>query len=204
MKTILKAKISIAALKALKKELTIREIARLLPALTKMQGKGEPFGHLSPPESDKDKESRALIADAVLLYRALCAFKLQPDAERITRSVICESAVAQLKYLVPIIDKKQLSALNEEEKKLKFCEIIAKFPNADYKIVKAEGKEYHYDITRCRLVELIEAVGHPELKDAFCAGDGLFFSRHQPEIVFERGNTIGEGKEACEFRFTIK
>lgn len=204
MKTLLKVKIGCAALKALKKELTVREIVKILPALTKMKQNGEPFGHLSAPQSEKDKESRALIADAILLYRALCAFKLQPDAERITRNVIIESAVAQLKYLVPIIGKKELAALTEEKKRLKFCGIVAKFPNADYRIVKAEGKEYHFDITRCRLVELIVAAGHPELKDAFCAGDGLFFTAYQPEILFGRESTIGEGKDTCEFRFNIK
>ncbi len=204
MNIVLKVKIGSAAIKALKKELTIREIIKILPAFNKMKQNGEPFGQLPSTESEKDMESRALIADAVLLYRVLCLIKPQSEAERIIRTVICESAVAQLKVLVPKIGNKELASLSEEGKRLKFCEIISKFPNADYKIVKAESGEYYYDITRCRLVELIEAAGHPELKDAFCAGDGQYFLRYQPEVLFGRGSTIGEGKENCEFRFKLK
>jgi hypothetical protein len=204
MNAMLKLKISRAALSALKNELSVDGIVKLLPAMLKLKMRGEPFASLSAPESKKDKESRALIADAVLLYRALLKYKPQPDAERITRAVITDAAIAQLKYLIPSIDKKTIETLNEEQKRQMFCDIIAKFPNAEYEIVKAEGKEYHYDITRCRLAELITAVGHPELRDAFCAGDGLYFARCQPAISFARESTIGEGHPTCPFRFTVK
>lgn len=204
MNPILKLKIGQAALAELKKELTGGEIVKILPAIIKMKARGEPFGALPKPQSQKDKESRALIADAVLLYRALLKFKPQPDAERVTRAVIREGAVAQLRYLIPAISRQTLESLNAQEKRRMFCEIIAKFPNAEYQIVKAEGKDYQYDITRCRLVELMEAVGYPELKDAFCAGDGMYFDLHQPEISFGRESTIGDGQQTCKFRFTVK
>lgn len=204
MNPILRLKIGRAALAELKNELKAGEIIKVLPQIVIMKARGEPFGGLPGPESGKDKESRALIADAILLYRALLKIKPLPDAERITRAVIREGAVAQLSYLIPEISRQTLDSLEEREKRMMFCGIIAKFPNAEYQIVKAEGKEYYYDITRCRLVELIESAGHPELKDAFCAGDGLYFELRQPEISFARESAIGEGNETCKFRFTVK
>lgn len=204
MNLILKLKIGCAALSVLRKELSTREIIKILPAIIKMKVGKKPFKDFPLPQSKKDKESRKLIADAILLYRALLKKYPQADAERIMRSVICHAAVAQLKYLIPVIDEKTLNSLNQDEKRQMFCDIIAKFPNADYEIIKAEGKEYHYDITRCRLVELIELSGHPELKDAFCAGDGLYFCCHQPQIAFDCQSKIGDGAKTCQFRFTLK
>lgn len=204
MKLRIKSKIELAAFRVLKAELGLNQLLKILPLLNKRKKKGEPFNNLPPPITEKDKESRALIGDAILLYRALGEVLSQQQAEHITRKVITESAVAQLSCLVPKLKKAELNRMSEQEKRQKFTEIIDKFPNADYVIVKAEEDLYHYNITRCRLVELIVAAGHPELSNAFCAGDGLFFERHQPDIEFNRDTMIGEGCKQCEFRFKVK
>lgn len=200
----IKIKIKLAAIKTLKKEIGIKNMLMILPELIKKQKRGEPFGSFAPPLSQKDKESRELIGEAILLYRILQKIVKQSEAEQIIRKVIIESAVAQLSCLVPKMTKAQLNAMSDDAKKREFCNIVSKFPNADFEVIKAEGNEYFYDITRCRLVELIDAVGHPELKNAFCAGDGVYFDRHQPDLEFKREAMIGEDCKTCEFRFYIK
>ena len=122
MKLAIKAKIEIAAIKVLKKELGLNKLLPLLPSLNKRKKNGEPFNALPPPETEKDKESRALIGDAILLYRVLMESFEQKEAERIVRNVICESAVAQLSCLVPKLTKKELCTLSENEKKQKFTD----------------------------------------------------------------------------------
>ena len=51
---------------------------------------------------------------------------------------------------------------------------------------------------------LIVKAGHPELKDAFCNGDVIYFERYQPNLTFKRPQKIGSGDDVCEFIFEIK
>jgi hypothetical protein len=204
MNILLSLKIKFTAVKTLKKELGLKHLIKLLPGLSKRTKAGEPWRGMAEPQSDKDRESRALIGEAILLYRELKAILSPSEAERVVRIVIRESAVTQLKNLVPVICACEVSKLSLEEQRKAFTDIVDQFPNADYRMEKTVEGEYSYTITRCRLVELIEACGHPELRDAFCAGDGLFFERHQPEVSFNRPTTIGGGDEGCLFKFILK
>jgi hypothetical protein len=193
-----------AAIGVLRKELGWKRLLRLIPGLSKRQKLGEPWTGMSPPEDQKDRDSRALIGDAILLYRELQRLEPSVDAERIVRRGIIESAIMQLYTLIPQLSKAAILKLAPEERKNRFCGIVAQFPNADWNLTKADETEFGYLIHRCRLVELIVAAGHPELKDAFCAGDGIYFERHQPEIGFSRPTMIGKGDPGCEFNFSLK
>lgn len=204
MNALLSIKIKLTAVKVLRKEIGTKKLLKLLPGLNKRAKAGEPWQNMPSPESEKDKESRLLIGEAILLYRELKQVMPAIEAEKAVREVIKESAITQLRYLVPVICAKQVSELNLEEQKQTFTSIVDKFPNADWRIERAEQGDFAYTITRCRLAELIIAAGHPELKDAFCAGDGLFFERHQPEVSFNRPTTIGGADEGCLFEFKLK
>lgn len=203
MNLILSLKIKKAAVSVLRKEIGMSALLKLLPALKRRQKLKEPWGGMEIPKERKDIESRELIGEAILLYREL--LNIVPDrAEEIVRKVIIESAVTQLSSLVPKLDRAKINLLTLDERREKFCSIINQFPNADWVINKAEDNLYSYSIIRCRLVELINAAGHPELSDAFCAGDGVYFDRYQEDIVFDRPSKIGSGDEICEFNFQIK
>ncbi len=192
-----------AAIKVLRKELGWKQLLGLVRELSKNKKRGEPWKDLPAPVDRKEEESRELIGDAILLYRALLKKRPQPEAERIIREVIVESAVMQLYSLVPRFSKERINELPAEERKEKFCSLINQFPNADWEINKISEQEYSYFITRCRLVELIIAVGHPELQDAFCEGDGVYFERYQTDINFSRPTKIGSGDDVCDFVFRI-
>lgn len=196
-------RIKIAAAKTLIKEAGFAKVHKILKGMKKRKKENQPFGDMPPVNDKKDIESRKLIGDAILLYRELK--DIYPErAEEIARKVITASAIAQLKTLIPIINKRKTLKLDKQKRKEVFCNIINRFPNADWKIKNAEDFEYSFIIKRCRLVELIEAAGHPELKDAFCEGDGIYFSNYQGDVNFSRPYKIGSGDEICDFNFEIK
>lgn len=200
---IIDVKIKLTAVKVLIKEIGFLKLMKVAPALPKGAKNGEPFGKLPAPQDEKDVNSRKLIAEAILLYRELLKIYPQPKAEEIIRKVILESAITQLKCLIPKLKKEKLIRLSEEERTKYFCGIISKFPNTDWRLVKGDTNHVHISISRCRLVELFDSVGHPELRDSCCTGDIEYFKRRQKEIVFDRDGTIGEGCQSCEFHFKL-
>jgi hypothetical protein len=197
------SRIKNAAIKILIKELGFKRLMQIAPKLSARKKRGEPWQGLPLPQDSKDKASRALIEDAILLYRELLLIISQSEAERIIRNVIIESAIMQLYSLIPTLTKEAIAKLTPDQRKEQFCQIINQFPNADWTIQKVEPWKYQYYITRCRLVELIQATGHPELKNAFCAGDGIYFERYQKEVAFNRSQKIGDGASYCDFIFEV-
>jgi len=204
MNIILKIKIKITAFKVLKKEVSMKEIIFLVKEMESLKGKGEPWKDLPNAETNKDFESRELIGEAILLYRALQIFKDKTEAEKIVRNVITRSAVAQLGFLIPTVKKTKLLKMIPEERSLFFKGIVDKFPNAEYTLVEESEEKFKFYITKCRLVELIINAGHPELSDAFCSGDGVYFSECQPDIEFFREEMLGKGCEKCDFEFRLR
>jgi len=203
-KYVMTIRITITALKVLKSYFGLKTIFSLVHSLMSQQRKGEPWLDLPPPQKDKDKNSRALIGDSILIYRALLDRLSKKKAKSIIREVILEASIIQLYCLVPIIHKDEILSKNQEERNRELSEMIEKFPNTDWKVLQSSENSFGYRITRCRLVELIKSVGHPELSDAFCQGDGVYFERHQPDFIFKRPSLIGAGDNYCDFIFILK
>ena len=82
--------------------------------------------------------------------------------------------------------------------------LVDRFPNTDWKMTNCTEQEVTVCMTRCRIVELLDAVGCPELRNACCAGDKLYFDMYQKDINFKRDTMIGEGDKQCDFIFSIK
>ena len=171
--------------------------------MNKRKRAGEPFKDFPAPESDKDKESRELIYEAILLYRELKRI-IPQSAQSVIRKVITASAVAQLNALIPRLKKKKINSMLNDELKQKLIKIVGHFPNAEWEVEKAEDGEFIFKIIKCRLVQLITGAGHPELSDAFCQGDKAYFDKYQKDIIFIRDLKIGSGDSYCDFRFKIK
>lgn len=198
---IIDIKIKLTAVKTLVGEIGFGKLMKSLPALSKGTRKGGPFAALGKPETKKDADSRALIAEAVILYRILLTYYPQPEAERIIRKVIIDAAIKQLSLLIPRLRAEELNALSAEERTACYCGIIDKFPNTDWELRRDTPEEVAIDVTRCRLVELFDSVGQSELRDCCCHGDALYFKEFQPEIDFCRTTTIGSGCSCCDFAF---
>jgi len=203
---VMNLRIAWAAFKVLKEELGWKKTLALLPALTKLQKQGKPWDELKEPQSRKDRESRALIGDAILVYRILRSWEefTEQRAEKIVKKMIKEAALQQLFALIPQFKKETLEQVPEEKREAVLSSIVEKFPNTDWHVVEVKKNRIVYHITRCRLVELVQKLGHPELSDAFCPGDITYFEEYQPNIKLIRPCTIGiDEEEYCDFQFEI-
>ncbi len=201
---VMNLRITLAAAKVLFKSVGFKTTISLVKELGKQRKQGEPWKALPPPQDLKDNASRKLIGDAILLYRALSAKMGKDKAEKIIKQTILESAIMQLYSMVPRIDKTKILSKPTEERERSITNLVEKFPNTDWELLEASETSFAYRITRCRLVDLVIELGYPELRDAFCPGDAIYFERFQPDIVFSRPQNIGEGDKCCDFIFELK
>ncbi|MFX0102791.1 MAG: L-2-amino-thiazoline-4-carboxylic acid hydrolase [Candidatus Hodarchaeota archaeon] len=199
-----KLKMSLAAIGALRKELGFKQTLSVISTFLKMKRRGEPFKGFEPPGNSKDRGSRDQLGDAILVYRALLDRLPREEAERITREVILAGAMAFLRGTVPVLRREEILSKTKEEQEALLTSIIEKFPNPDWEIVETTETSFFYRITRCRFPEMLEKLGHPELSNAFCAADELYFNEYQSDIDLERTTMIGAGDKCCDFLFSLK
>lgn len=197
-------KIKLSALKFLKKEIGFSKLMKVIFNLGFEELKGEPYKNLEKSKDKKDKESRKLIKEAILIYRLLLKYYSEKEAEEIFRNLITTAAITQLKCLIPKIKYEDLKEMAREDRKIYYCDIINKFPNTDWRLESDTEDRVNISVYRCRLVEIFDAVGLSHLRDSCCEGDALFFEKHQPDIDFKRTTTIASGKDICDFQFDIK
>lgn len=67
--------------------------------------------------------------------------------------------------------------------------------------VQCDGKEIHFDMTRCIYKDICDKEGCSELCAVFCENDDIAFSGLMPKIRFERSGTLGKGADCCDFHF---
>lgn len=61
-----------------------------------------------------------------------------------------------------------------------------------------------FNVTRCRYAEMYRALGIPELGALFsCDRDGTMVQGFNPDIGFQRTQTIMSGASHCDFRYTL-
>lgn len=201
---IMNFRITWAGLKVLWKNLSLNQLIKLLSFLDQEKKKGSPWDVLPPAESQKDRDSRALIGDAIIIYRFLKENFPADHALTITNSLIQFAAIAQLDSLIPCISRQKIEALSHAEQEKILTHIINQFPNTDWEILASSDRAFTYRIVRCRLVELVDQLGLPELREAFCPGDAIYFQDYQPDLIFERPSTIAHTQNYCDFIFRLK
>ncbi len=197
-------RMTLTAAGVLRRHLGFRGLIKLLESLKRRKEVGEPWQGLPPPVEKKDIDSRAQIGDAILLYRALRERMPPADAERILREVVTASSVTHLRTTLPRIRQVDLIDKTRPQREAMLAKLVARFPNSEWTILESTDEKFVFRIHRCRFPELLAQVGHPELSDAFCKGDELYFRQHQPEIDFERPGTIGGGAASCDFIFKFR
>ena len=194
----------IAAISLLNKRLGVLATTSVLGALMFRQVKGQPWRGLPSPADEKEKLTREQAGPAILLYRVLCDRMPQQDALDLTADIATEGALIFLRQTIPTIRAAEMNALSDEQR-LEFLQgIQGKFFNADAGDYTIGETDFSFLIQRCRFPELCKATGHPELAPVFCKGDGLFFERHQPEVLFSREHTLARDGQPCDFSFQLK
>ncbi len=74
----------------------------------------------------------------------------------------------------------------------------------EIKVLKHDGRELHFDVTRCRYAELYKALDIPELGKIFsCNRDFALIKGFNPKATLRRTQTIMEGEVFCDFRYTF-
>lgn len=71
-------------------------------------------------------------------------------------------------------------------------------------VLEQTSNSYYFNITRCPYYEKYRATGLVEYGVAFsCCRDKPFARGFHPQLKLERSQTIMEGAEYCDFRYTL-
>lgn len=71
-------------------------------------------------------------------------------------------------------------------------------------VIEQTEDVFAFNVTRCRYAEMYKALGIPELGALFsCNRDGTMVEGFNPDITFERTQTIMGGADHCDFRYTL-
>jgi hypothetical protein len=74
----------------------------------------------------------------------------------------------------------------------------------EMEVVEQTADVFAFNVTRCRYAEMYKELGIPELGALFsCNRDGTMVQGFNPDITFERSQTIMGGASHCDFRYTL-
>ncbi len=72
-------------------------------------------------------------------------------------------------------------------------------------VLEKTENRYHYNIVSCKYANMYRELGLEELGFIFsCGRDGKMFGGFNPDIKFERTQTIMQGAEHCDFRLSLE
>lgn len=87
-----------------------------------------------------------------------------------------------------------------------FIDISALWEKGDaikLKIHKQTPTEYVFDVVRCQYAEMYKEMGLHEIGHLLsCQRDATFCQGYNPDMTFERTQTIMQGASHCDFRYT--
>ena len=121
----------LASLPVLLREVGLLDALRLGARVKAAVSRGEPYLGWPEPADAKERDSRAQIGAAILLYRDLTRLRGADEALRITREVVIEAACAQLRRQIGPLRREMLAQLSEDERTRFAQERGDKFVNAD-------------------------------------------------------------------------
>ncbi len=71
-------------------------------------------------------------------------------------------------------------------------------------VIEQSDSKYHYNIVRCRYADMYKELGLADMGFVFsCGRDGKMFGGFNPDIKFDRTQTIMQGAEYCDFRLSL-
>ena len=69
-------------------------------------------------------------------------------------------------------------------------------------VLRDDGEAFEFDVTRCRFAEMYARLGLADLGGLLsCARDAAMIDGFNPEIAFQRTQTIMAGAPHCDFRY---
>jgi len=191
-----------AALRVLVEELGWVGALRVGASVQVAALRGQPFADLPRATDRKERGSRDQAGPAVLLFRSLARRVGNAEARRITGRAVEVGSIAFLSRTLGRLDRDALDRMDEAERDGWAREKADAFPNAEIEWKEVGRRRVVFEVTSCRLVELVAHAGHPELAGLFCAGDARYFGEVEPGTELVRPTTIAGGSDRC--RFTIQ
>ncbi len=82
--------------------------------------------------------------------------------------------------------------------------LVGRFFNAHIESVDTSEQTIRFEVSHCRFVTLVRALGRPHLAPLFCAADSLYFERPGTPATLTRRGTLALGAPACDFLLTLK
>lgn len=71
-------------------------------------------------------------------------------------------------------------------------------------VIESSKEKLRFNVTRCRYAEMYKSMGLANLGEHLsCNRDGKFCTGFNPDIKFERNQTIMEGSEYCDFHYEL-
>ena len=71
-------------------------------------------------------------------------------------------------------------------------------------VIEKSDSQYHYNIVRCKYADMYKELGLADMGFVFsCGRDGKMFGGFNPDIKFERSQTIMQGADYCDFRLSL-
>lgn len=195
----------LAALKVLWARLGAWPALGLGLRLTLAKMGGAPFAELARATDSDERQSRAQIGPAILLYRLLLGRGMgQPEAFALVREVVLAAGVVFMGQTLGSLTRADLEGLDEDERRA-FAEARGRlFFNAELRWDHVGTDEVRFTALSCRFPALCDAVGAPELAPLFCEVDEAFFGDVEPDVALERPQTIAGGAESCPFALRWK
>ena len=75
----------------------------------------------------------------------------------------------------------------------------------EIEVVRADARNYDFNVTRCRYAEMYRGMGLAELGAVLsCNRDGAFCEGYDPKLKLERTQTIMQGASHCNFHYTYE
>jgi hypothetical protein len=176
------------------------ETLRVTLEMRRAAARGEPFAHIGPPSSERERLSREQIAGAVLLYRALTTRIGAPAAHELTGRVVVAAGARFLRRTLGPVRRAEIEALDDAGREQYAHTRGERFFNASIEWREVSASAVAFDVSACLFPTLCAAAGAPELATHFCAVDAAYFGNVEPGVVLDRPTTIAGGAERCVFR----
>lgn len=73
----------------------------------------------------------------------------------------------------------------------------------EIEVLRADAERFDFNVKRCRYAEMYRDMGLGEIGHLLsCQRDGTFCEGYNPDIKFERNQTLMQGASHCDFRYS--
>ena len=193
-------------LRVLRDELGILGAMRVVAAIAKRAMFRDPMRALPPVRDVRDQLTRQQLRP-VLLLDAVLRDDLKLDdarASAVLRKVVLTSGAAFLAHFMPSLTFAEWSTADAPTRERFVIGLLSRFFNAEIHRWNTEPAALHFDVARCRFVELLALLGRSELGHLFCAVDERFASNPAAGIDLTRSGTLATGAALCDFRIRLR